>query len=388
VIQEHPIRLECPACGAIHRVRRITLGKLYRCKKCQTGLVTHSPVILHCPSCHASTPPARVEVSQMHTCNQCAATPLLEVIFPSSVRPSYSSFSQQTGPTSVDSIPESWSPPAGSPAPYQSNADLNRGYPQPQESQHEAMSYSNRYRQRTVRYDTNFENPVTTEVPTRHSNMQQQAAPISSLAGSYTAPSSYQPDSDFASIRSFGASSAPPPEHTATSQNTPLVAGQEDRAITVLRQVFDKLQAPMLQEIEKSRKSVPIWLVMVVFVPITCAFGFLFSSQSILQSHLQNKTKENGELQKLLLDATTQVRDANQLKLERDNLESQRKEIDASIEHYKQLMKEHRQQMDDWEKEKQRLIADRDAMHKTANQFLERIRKLEDELQRLRASKH
>lgn len=75
-----PIRLVCPDCESVHRVKRLTLGKLYRCKKCRTGLITMHPAALTCPNCNAKTPPSHVEVSRLITCDQCDEAPLLEVV--------------------------------------------------------------------------------------------------------------------------------------------------------------------------------------------------------------------------------------------------------------------------------------------------------------------
>ncbi len=75
------IRLVCPECDAVHRVKSITLGKLYRCKKCKSGLITMSPAVLSCPSCGGTTPPAHIEVSRLITCEQCEEAPLLSVRF-------------------------------------------------------------------------------------------------------------------------------------------------------------------------------------------------------------------------------------------------------------------------------------------------------------------
>ena len=76
------IRLVCPECDAVHRVKSVTLGKLYRCKKCRSGLITMQPAILSCPNCGATTPPAHIEVSRLITCDECEKAPLMEVRMP------------------------------------------------------------------------------------------------------------------------------------------------------------------------------------------------------------------------------------------------------------------------------------------------------------------
>ncbi len=76
------IRLVCPECDAVHRVKSVTLGKLYRCKKCRSGLITMQPAILVCPNCGATTPPTHIEVSKLITCEECEKAPLMEVRLP------------------------------------------------------------------------------------------------------------------------------------------------------------------------------------------------------------------------------------------------------------------------------------------------------------------
>ena len=76
------IRLVCPECDAVHRVKSVTLGKLYRCKKCRSGLITMQPAILVCPNCGATTPPAHIEASKLITCEECEKAPLMEVRLP------------------------------------------------------------------------------------------------------------------------------------------------------------------------------------------------------------------------------------------------------------------------------------------------------------------
>ncbi len=80
------IRLVCPECDAVHRVKEITLGKLYRCKKCKSGLITMTPAVLVCPSCGATTPPSHIEVSRLATCQECEDAPLMTVRFANSGR--------------------------------------------------------------------------------------------------------------------------------------------------------------------------------------------------------------------------------------------------------------------------------------------------------------
>lgn len=73
------IRLVCPECDAVHRVKNITLGKLYRCKKCKAGLITMQPAVLVCPACGATRSPAHIEVSRLVTCDECEQMSLMNV---------------------------------------------------------------------------------------------------------------------------------------------------------------------------------------------------------------------------------------------------------------------------------------------------------------------
>ncbi|MCX7934646.1 MAG: hypothetical protein N3A66_05230, partial [Planctomycetota bacterium] len=76
------IRLVCPACDTVHRVKAVALGKLYRCKKCRAGLITMTPARVFCAACGFALPPAHVEVSRLLTCPRCPHAPLLQLDFP------------------------------------------------------------------------------------------------------------------------------------------------------------------------------------------------------------------------------------------------------------------------------------------------------------------
>ncbi len=185
-----PIRLVCPECDTVHRVKSVTLGKLYRCKKCKAGLITMSPAIVRCPACEASHPPAHVDVSRLITCGTCAGEPLMQVVFPPPVRP----------------VREVESEPA-LPKPGSDTADaLGAGA-----------------------------GPVTPE------------------------------------------KSTPPPESIPgdDADSALAIPGQETRAIQALRQVMDEVQAPLINEIERSRASVPVWAMMLVALPVIALIGFL-----------------------------------------------------------------------------------------------------------------
>lgn len=76
---EESIRLICPECDTVHRVKRLTLGKQYKCKRCQTPLVTLESASLVCPQCGASSPPTQVDVSRASYCSSCPSPTLLQV---------------------------------------------------------------------------------------------------------------------------------------------------------------------------------------------------------------------------------------------------------------------------------------------------------------------
>ena len=99
------IRLVCPECDAVHRVKSVTLGKLYRCKKCRSGLITMQPAILVCPNCGATTPPTHIEASKLITCEECEKAPLMEVRLPGIKYPKSVNSSENTEIASKMSIP-------------------------------------------------------------------------------------------------------------------------------------------------------------------------------------------------------------------------------------------------------------------------------------------
>ncbi len=85
-VSKEPVRLVCPDCDTVHRVRSVTLGKVYRCKKCGAGLVTLAPAVLACTRCGAKSEPAHVDVSRVTTCTNCPDAPLLTVTFPADAK--------------------------------------------------------------------------------------------------------------------------------------------------------------------------------------------------------------------------------------------------------------------------------------------------------------
>ncbi len=211
---EEPIRLVCPTCDTVHRVKNVTLGKLYRCKKCKAPLVTMTPATLTCPTCGKATPPAQVEVSRLITCTVCPGEPLLQISFPPPLRPQ----SQVDGSAQTVTVGESLAEPEG-------------------------------------------QDWVAPEPP---------AAPA--------------------------ADEAPAPE----TPQLPALPQDNERAVSALKSVFDQLQDPLIQEIERSRRSVPTWLALLITLPTLAILGYLYSA-------LLDQTREADRLRADLREQTRLV---------------------------------------------------------------------------------
>lgn len=66
-----PVRLICPVCGQVHRVKRLTIGKPYQCKKCGAGLVTLEPAAPACPHCGHTPEPDIIDPAVPYACGEC-----------------------------------------------------------------------------------------------------------------------------------------------------------------------------------------------------------------------------------------------------------------------------------------------------------------------------
>lgn len=77
-----PVRLVCGSCDTVHRVKQVELGKLYRCKRCRSGLKTLGQAVLTCPICAVETEAGQVDVSQEYRCPQCENKPAMRLSFP------------------------------------------------------------------------------------------------------------------------------------------------------------------------------------------------------------------------------------------------------------------------------------------------------------------
>lgn len=69
-----PVRLICPACGQAHRVKRLIVGKSYKCKKCGSDLVTLEPLSPVCPACGRAAEAGIVDPAHPFVCGECGET--------------------------------------------------------------------------------------------------------------------------------------------------------------------------------------------------------------------------------------------------------------------------------------------------------------------------
>lgn len=68
---EEPVRLVCPDCNLVYRVKKLTLGKDYKCKACGAGLHSLDPVALQCSSCGAEGGEERLNPAEVPACPSC-----------------------------------------------------------------------------------------------------------------------------------------------------------------------------------------------------------------------------------------------------------------------------------------------------------------------------
>ena len=74
---DEAVRLVCPDCDTAYRVKNLTLGKAYNCKKCGAPLLTMNPESLLCPDCGAASEPSHLDVSRRIYCSECTDRPAL-----------------------------------------------------------------------------------------------------------------------------------------------------------------------------------------------------------------------------------------------------------------------------------------------------------------------
>lgn len=317
---EETIRLVCPECDAIHRVKQITLGKLYRCKKCKAGLITMSPAMLVCPSCDARTPPAHVEVSRLITCDRCAESPLMQVEFQQAPRPvrevrtvaeraaedvhadlvaedvSQHNVNAVTGEDEEDlqqialALAEE---DGGIDDGLGADAEGDEGGELPDvvaAAVEEATAQTGTDPLAVPETESGAARPR--DAASRHGASSSPDAafagtPKEKTAGTYPthhpdidSPGRADPLRDPASTEAGTQprSHANPGGATAPLQVPALAgAGQNDRAVAALKGVLDDLQKPLLAEIERARWSISLWIPLLAMLPLAALIGWLFS---------------------------------------------------------------------------------------------------------------
>ena len=81
---EEPVRLVCPECELVYKVKRLTLGKEYKCRQCGSGLRSLESVLLRCPSCGEECEREQFDPADVPQCPHCEAAPKLTL--PGTVR--------------------------------------------------------------------------------------------------------------------------------------------------------------------------------------------------------------------------------------------------------------------------------------------------------------
>lgn len=271
-----PIRLVCSECDTVHRVKKVTLGKLYRCKKCREPLITMSPAIVKCPSCDKSYPPAHVDVSRLITCDVCEDEPLMTLEFPPPVRPV----------REVRSAP----PPPATEQTNQAPAD------EAQQTETEPTAASLR------------EEASESSLPPPKPEPQEQEQPAQ--AHQDTPASSSEPQ---------------PEEHALAT------AGAEDRAVQALRKVLEEVQAPLVQEIERSRSSVPMWTAMVISLPVLAVMGYLVNSYMRSDRVRDTLAKTDGRLEERAKHVTALQQELKELQRELRQARSDREALRVDL---------------------------------------------------------
>lgn len=334
---EETIRLVCPECDAIHRVKQITLGKLYRCKKCKAGLITMSPAMLVCPRCDARTPPAHVEVSRLITCDRCEESPLMQVEFQQVPRPvrevrtvaepaaldvqadlvaedvsphnvnvgsedeegeleeiaralaEAEAETETDGQEAAGAFADVFASPDGGMHPSYMEQDDTPPGGEDESDAHTALPEGERVlpggasgatanagfrtAQNTASAKPDAEDPAGRAHPTHHPDVEAPHWRSSPSHPAATPGVRATPDAG-ARVGAEG--------HAGTSAvplQVPALAGagQNDRAVAALKSVLDDLQKPLLAEIERSRWSISLWVPLLALLPLAALIGWLFS---------------------------------------------------------------------------------------------------------------
>lgn len=310
---EERIRLVCPRCDTVHRVRSITLGKLYRCKRCSAGLETLHPAVLRCGECGLTRQPERIAVSRLMTCDRCISHPLLDVTFPRPPDPAIETRAERVETTS--------------------DAPVDRPV-------HTGM-------------DRNDDTAVTgaaSSAPSRSTEpVLASGATIATAEPSRDGSSPDDPDTDTetAALRSGGpegrSANGPPTsgdaarDESGDPEEAPLApALREERAFRTLRTMMEEIQAPLLAEIDSARRSVPLWLAGVAILLLLLLTGALYSAMKTWERRAR-------EGQAAPVAAALQE-DLRALKIAQARLEQDRMELDAYVRGLETRLEERRRQ--------------------------------------------
>ncbi len=292
-----PIRLVCPECDAVHRVKQVTLGKLYRCKKCKAGLITLAPAVLRCPHCRAETAPSHVEVSRLITCDQCQETPLLQVVFPATTpppreiaataerveeqAPESHTAPPETSATEPEENTEKASQQPSSPPPIPEKAPDSQPHSQPEPQPHlrlvkreeERPAAPPRPEKPLFAPDEPERETVFTPPPKSPGKQTlRDRATDKPERQSLDLPGS-SPD-DVEAEKPFD---QPPPGPQRSAAHLPAAAPvHEERAVAALRNIFRDLQAPLVREINRGRWTAPLWVIGVILLLASVAVGALY----------------------------------------------------------------------------------------------------------------
>jgi hypothetical protein len=252
-----PIRLVCPSCDTVHRVKAVTMGKLYRCKKCRKGLVTMTPATPKCAACGFSLPAAHVEVSRLLTCPRCPSSPLLQIDF---------------------------SPPSAAPMLHDVAAAV-------------------------VATNSALEAAQATEA--EPASASAPAAAQMSAAAGLAAPG----------------------------------AQKKEGVVQALQRLFDQMQKPLVQEIERTRRSVPAWLAALLSLPVIALIGALYGAlldaQAGTRAALERVGQREQEIRRMQDRLTQREKEMTsvqaEIRIARERMGRQEKELTATQANLNQM---------------------------------------------------
>lgn len=331
------IRLVCPECDAVHRVKDITLGKLYRCKKCKSGLITMAPAALLCPSCGATTPPAHIEVSRLITCEECEQAPLMHVKLAGSRAPAIQSSNQAlvSEPPEEDPIEE-----ISEPESHHDDPEEQIGlFAKEMSKKHEEdlpITKERRFEPEPVSEETYLEKPafkadtarIIREVENNHfipneSQFSEQPTPPSERLFEEPAPEpAYQEDIYEPSHTKEVVANAPQDYQAEELARVAQLQAYEDKRIAENQHERDYTPPT------KTTSGVPLWIPTALALLLIGLYGWLLADLDALrekydesQKALLNKDKaHNTWRERQLKIAEKRELDLKRLKNERDEL--------------------------------------------------------------------